>query len=119
MSVFPSQAFALYGSSQLNIATGVITTDQSLKDCLIIMVGDVDHLIRMKIADTMTTLYGAGETLMSCDQQEAIYQQVNNALLDLISLNVSIIISFLFVINYALYLCLKILLIQKVYNIRR
>lgn len=83
------------------------------------MVGDVDHLIRMKIADTMTTLYGAGETLMSCDQQEAIYQQVNNALLDLISLNVSIIISFLFVINYALYLCLKILLIQKVYNIRR
>ena len=54
------------------------------------MVGDVDHLIRMKIADTMTTLYGPGETLMSCDQQEAIYQQVTNALLDLISLNVSI-----------------------------
>ena len=54
------------------------------------MVGDVDHLIRMKIADTMLTLYGAGETMMSCDHQEAIYQQVTNALLDLITLNVSI-----------------------------
>ena len=54
------------------------------------MVGDVDHLIRMKIADTMSTLYGAGETMMSSDHQEAIYQQVTNALLDLITLNVSI-----------------------------
>ena len=65
-------------------------TDQSLKDCLIIMVGDVDHLIRMKIADTMSTLYGTGETMLSCDHQEAIYQQVTNALLDLITLNVSV-----------------------------
>ena len=63
--------------------------DQSLKDCLIIMIGDVDHLIRMRIADTMATLYGAGETVMSCDQQEAIYQQVTNTLQNIITLNVS------------------------------
>ena len=52
------------------------------------MIGDVDHWIRMRIADTMATLYGAGGTLMSCDQQEAIHQQITNALLDIITLNV-------------------------------
>ena len=54
------------------------------------MIGDVDHLIRMKIADTMATLYRAGETAMSCDQQEAIYQQVTTTLQNIITLNVSI-----------------------------
>ena len=63
--------------------------DQSLKDCLIVMIGDMDHLIRMRIADTMTTLYGAGEELMSCDQQEATYHQVTNTLQNIITLNVS------------------------------
>ena len=71
-----------------NSVSGIIV-DQSLKDCLIIMIGDVDHLIRMRIADTMATLYGAGEALMSCDQQEAIYQQVTNTLQNIITLNVS------------------------------
>lgn len=53
------------------------------------MISDVDHLIRMRIADTMATLYGAGEALMSCDQQEATYHQVTNTLQDIITLNVS------------------------------
>ena len=53
------------------------------------MIGDEDHVIRMKIADTMTTLYKSNEGLMSCDHQEAIYQQVTNTLQIIITLNVS------------------------------
>ena len=56
------------------------------------MIGDVDHLIRMRVADTMATLYRADEGLMSCDQQEAIYQQVTDALQDISTLNVSILL---------------------------
>ena len=63
--------------------------DQSVKDCLIIMIGDEDHVIRMKIADTMTTLYESSKALMSCDHQEAIYQQITNTLQIIITLNVS------------------------------
>ena len=67
----------------------VVITDQSLKNCLITMIGDADHLIRMRVADTMPTLYRASEGLMSCDQQEAIYQQITDTLQDISTLNVS------------------------------
>lgn len=53
------------------------------------MIGDVDHLIRMRVADTMTIIYGCGETILSHDQQETISHQITNALQNIITFNVT------------------------------
>jgi len=63
--------------------------DQLLQGCLIAMSGDADHIVRMKVANTMSTLYGVGRVNMSCEQQGAIYLQVTNTLQNISSLNVS------------------------------
>ena len=52
------------------------------------MSGDADHIVRMKVANSMSTLYEAGRVDMSCEQQGAIYLQVTETLQNISSLNV-------------------------------
>ena len=52
------------------------------------MSGDTDHIVRMKVANTMSTLYGVGRVDMSCQQQGAIYRQVTDSLQNISLLNV-------------------------------